>query len=527
MNLGRRLIRVERELGDAGAAAVTVILAADFVTGFAASFARACSREGDVLGLMRRGEGEPQAAFYERARSLAMGFGAPRLIIGGIDPEFDPEAVCEACPPPARAIALPYEGLHSGHARILRTILDHKRTVLRAGRRFGKSLTLIALAADEAMRGRSVSYICPLFTTAVPVFDALAGMLAPLILSKNRGKEIRLTTGGAIDIWSIETSILLVRGRQYARALLDEIAFTAATTDMRTLWNASISPTLINLDGAVTCASTPWGTSSTNWFFTICNDKTLGWVEMHARSEDNSRLPRSVLEEEKRTNSSLVWRQEYEAEFTSLDTAALIDVTKLLQPDGEPWPEPERFDLVFVVIDSAIKTGAGADGTAALYCATTRHNAPDRRLWFLDYDIVQVTAGVIEPWLEGVVARAREIMGKRTLMAGPIYVEDAASGPILLEKYPRHTQALPHQWTAEGKDLRAYAAQAYFNGGRVRITESCYRKTISFKGITINHLWTQLNSFVLGDKNAAKRSDDLLDASVYAASVVFRERPSR
>jgi hypothetical protein len=44
----------------------------------------------------------------------------------------------------------------------------------------------------------------------------------------------------------------------------------------------------------------------------------------------------------------LVWRQEYLAEFTSLDAAALIDVTKLLQPDGEPWPEPERLDLVFV-----------------------------------------------------------------------------------------------------------------------------------------------------------------------------------
>ena len=47
-----------------------------------------------------------------------------------------------------------------------------------------------------------------------------------------------------------------------------------------------------------------------------------------------------------------------------------------------------------------------------------RASPEDRRLWFLDYDIVQVTAGVLEPWFEGVVARAREIMGKRTLMPG-------------------------------------------------------------------------------------------------------------
>ena len=136
-----------------------------------------------------------------------------------------------------------------------------------------------------------------------------------------------------------------------------------------------------------------------------------------------------MLAEEKRSNHPLVWRQEFEAEFTSLDAAALIDVTKLLQSDGEPWPEPERLDLMFVVIDSAIKTGASADGTAALFCAVTGQHPTQRRLWLLDYDIVQVTAGVLEPWFDGVVARAREIMGKRTLMPGQIYVEDACIGP--------------------------------------------------------------------------------------------------
>jgi hypothetical protein len=181
---------------------------------------------------------------------------------------------------------------------------------------------------------------------------------------------------------------------------------------------------------------------------------------------------------------------------------------------------------MFVVIDSAIKTGASADGTAALFCGVAGHRADNRTVYFLDYDIVQVTAGVIEPWFEGVVARAREIIGKRTLMAGKVYVEDAASGPIMIEKYPRFAEALPHQWTAEGKDLRAYAVQNFFNGGRVRMTRDCYTKTVSFKGVRVNHLWMQLNSFVLGDKEAAKRADDLLDCAVYAASVAFRQMPT-
>jgi hypothetical protein len=30
-------------------------------------------------------------------------------------------------------------------------------------------------------------------------------------------------------------------------------------------------------------------------------------------------------------------------------------------------------------------------------------------------------------------------------MVGPVYVENTSSGPILLEKHPQYTQALPQQ----------------------------------------------------------------------------------
>jgi hypothetical protein len=38
---------------------------------------------------------------------------------------------------------------------------------------------------------------------------------------------------------------------------------------------------------------------------------------------------------------------------------------------------------------------------------------------------------------------------------------------------------------------------------------------------------TQLNSFVLGGREASRRADDLLDAAVYAASLAFRPRPMK
>ena len=70
--------------------------------------------------------------------------------------------------------------MHPSQARAVRAILDRKRTVIRAGRRWGKSTILIALASDEAIRGRPVGYFCPLFRIATPVFDALALVLGPL-----------------------------------------------------------------------------------------------------------------------------------------------------------------------------------------------------------------------------------------------------------------------------------------------------------------------------------------------------------
>ena len=88
-------------------AALTTVMAADFVTGAAADFARVCSAKGEVVELVRRGEGESRIDFAARAKSLAAALGAPRLVFGGIDPDFDPEAVPEAPEAPQRGAHRP------------------------------------------------------------------------------------------------------------------------------------------------------------------------------------------------------------------------------------------------------------------------------------------------------------------------------------------------------------------------------------------------------------------------------------
>jgi hypothetical protein len=384
-----------------------------------------------------------------------------------------------------------------------------------------------ALAADDVLCGKSVAYVCPLYKVASPVFSQLLIIRGPIILHKDRGRlEINATTtGGTVEVLSVESGFIIGRGRKYHRIILDEIAHVPETANMPLVWASSLAPTLLDYKGNAVAASTPFGMSPANFFFQIAQSTELDWHEFVAPSSQNPFLPADELEDIRLRSNPLIWRQEYMAEFTSLDGAALFNLANMLRPDGTPWPEPERFEVFYCCIDSAMKTGSANDGTAVVYCALTSARSMPPILWLLDWDIVQVGAGVIGPWFNMVWARCWELAGSRTLNWGPAYVEPAAAGNVIIEQYQGKTEALPTQWMSLGKDLRAYQVEQFMNSGRVRLTEHAYNKTVPFKELRMNHLWSQLNGFVMGDKEAAKRSDDLLDATVYAASVASLEFP--
>jgi hypothetical protein len=517
MGFATRIARLRRELPQSDAA-TAVVHATDFLTGGRANFARVIGRNGTVLELVRRSADEGYESFLQRARERATD---ARLVVGGVDPDFDPEAVYRLPEPAERgSIALPDCPLHPAQIRALRRILDHRRSILRAGRRFGKSALMCAIATDMVMCGQAVAYVCPKYATALPVFVQLLMILAPIIVHKNRRHLVidETTTGGTVDVLSVESGFIIGRGRKFHRVILDEIAHVSDTANMPMIWSSSLEPTLLDYRGSATAASTPFGVNPTNFFFQIAHSKELDWDEMVAPSGDNPFLDRAELEDIQRRRNPLVWRQEYMAEFTSLDGAALFNLANMLREDGSPWPEPAFFEVFYCAIDTAMKTGSANDGTGVVYVALTELHSEIPVMWILDYDLLQVGAGKVGPWFEMVFARCSELCGNRAQKILPAFVEDAAAGTIILETFGGITKALPATWLRRGKDLRAHAVEAYMNSGRVRMTEHAYYKTVQFKELTMNHLWVQLNSFVMGDKEASKRSDDLLDAAVYCAS---------
>ena len=525
-----------RELAEqvAVAARLPVVEAADFVTGMRADFARLIGSRGFVSAPIRREPGEEYNAFLTRLQAHGAALEARYAVVGGIDPDFDPRAVDEpAEAAPRDAVMLPDGPLHLAQRQALRLALDSRRMILRAGRRLGKSTLACAIAADEAICGHLIGYVTPQYKIGAPCFDQLLQILRPLKVSKDRTQGlIRLENGGEINVWSVEGGMIIGRGRKYHRVILDEIAHVLDSAGMGLIWSSALAPTLLDYRGNVIAASTPAGVSAANWFFVIANSKDLDWVEFHAPSSANPFLDPTELEDVRRRTHPMVFRQEYLAEFVSLDGAALFNLANLLQDNGEPWPTPAFFEYFYVCIDSAMKTGSANDGNGVVYVGLTDLHNPDGLqpiMWILDWDLMQVGAGKIEPWFRMIWERCQELIGqqsnRRVLQIGPAYVEDAAAGSILLQVEEAQTRALPHTWLMRGKDLRALSVESYMNSGRARITEHAYRKTDTFKELHMNHLWAQLNSFVMGDKEAHKRSDDLLDACVYCACVASLEWP--
>jgi len=55
----------------------------------------------------------------------------------------------------------------------------------------------------------------------------------------------------------------------------------------------------------------------------------------------------------------------------------------------------------------------------------------------------------------------------------------------------------------------------------VKISQHAYDKVVNYKNSAKNHFISQVTNFRIGDKDAAKRADDLLDAYCYGIALAL------
>lgn len=126
--------------------------------------------------------------------------------------------------------------------------------VLKCGRRFGKTSLAEELIIEPALDGFPVAYYCPTYKDLNDFWLSVVSIVKDVIEYKNEQlKQIRLVTGGIIDMWSLDEPDS-GRGRKYKRVVVDECE-KAKKLDIA--WKGTIRATLTDFRGDAWFLSTP------------------------------------------------------------------------------------------------------------------------------------------------------------------------------------------------------------------------------------------------------------------------------
>lgn len=181
-------------------------------------------------------------------------------------------------------------------------------------------------------------------------------------------------------------------------------------------------------------------------------------------------------------------------------------------------------DYVVPVIDTALKTGKEHDGCAVTYLGVARHAQVKYQTYILDWDYKQIEGALLAEWLPSVFTRCEELVQKYRCNYGMAraQIEDKGSGTVLLQQafnagWP--AMAIESGLTAMGKAERAFNVSNYVHAGNCKFTPHAFAKTVTFKGITKNHLLTQILNFRAGTQETAP--DDCLDTWTYGLALVI------
>ena len=419
--------------------------------------------------------------------------------------------------------------LHAGQIEIWKN--RGRKNAVRCGRRFGKTKLLETIACDVAAKGGNAGVFTPEYKQWEEIFRDCKNILKPIYSSASKTDGLILTnTNGQIDFWSLNDNDLAGRGRKYNVVLLDESAFTK-NGQMYDTWQKAIEPTLLTTRGSSFVFSTPSGIDEENFFYRICHDASLGFTQHYAPSAANPYVPVDELSQLEKKTHPLVFQQEYRAEFISWANATFFKLEYFLDEAGLPVPYPTKCDLVFAVLDCAVKSGTEHDATGTLYCAYSR--LPEPNIVWLDYEMDSIDAAFLDQVMsERVLTRLEDLARECGARLGNLgmFVEDAAGGSVMLQNARSRENVAPlihaidSKMTAKGKDERSIIAGGPISSGAVKISQYAFDKIVDWKGRSANHLLKQVTTFRLGDKDAARRADDLHDSAMYSVIVALTDK---
>jgi predicted phage terminase large subunit-like protein len=201
-------------------------------------------------------------------------------------------------------------GLHRSQLEVAEDQARFK--VVCCGRQWGKTLLGAALCVKEALKGGKVWWVGPSFPVGelgMQVINQLCRQIEGASFERRPVWRTSLPGGGSIQMRSADNPDSL-RG-----ATLDGVVFDEAATAKSEAWS-TLRPTLSVRQGWALFISTPKGL---NWFHDLFEDADQwdDWARWRFPSVDNPYLPPSDVGKAREEMSSLVFSQEFEAEFIS------------------------------------------------------------------------------------------------------------------------------------------------------------------------------------------------------------------
>jgi len=205
---------------------------------------------------------------------------------------------------------------HVNQEHIIKTA--KRFNVLKCGRRFGKTSLAEELVIEPALDGFPVAYYAPTYKDLEEFWTVVKGILHDVIKSKSEQlKQIRLITGGVIDMWSMDDPDS-GRGRKYKRVVIDECE---KAKHLKTAWNGTVRATLTDFVGDAWFLSTPqFGTTYFKELFSRALDEKFEheWQSWKFSTYDNPFMNHTEIESAKATTDPLYFLCEYMAEDVSI-----------------------------------------------------------------------------------------------------------------------------------------------------------------------------------------------------------------
>jgi phage terminase large subunit len=159
---------------------------------------------------------------------------------------------------------------------------------------------------------------------------------------------------------------------------------------------------------------------------------------------------------------------------------------------------PRGSDIIFPMAAAAV---AESDSIGVVFFAVSRDTLTNPALIVVDWDIHQIEGDFIKAWLHGVIRRTREletlcgavyprhdaVLVERTGLGEAIYQQAQVCGLLNVDLLAE--EEISAKLPAE----RALSASGY----PVKIARPAYEQTQNFKGVTKNHLLSQILGFSL------------------------------